>query len=393
MRSIILMLMLSITHTQSLSICSASCVVCSGDAVICHKLTNIIEAPVTTKALMLTDGFIVSVDHHFLSNMSNMTVLSLSHNAITTITQDAFQNLTVLRTLLLDHNQLSSQALAGTTFSWLIRLEILQLGNNVLGEVNGSWFHAMGALRTLQLEGNRITRLDNGTFASADLQGLETLDLSNNLITYLGKDCFRGLMGLRSLDLSKNQLQSAPPEAFLYLTWLSNLNLELNMWNCTCELKDLASFLTSYMETPDKVLFNRQRMTCVSVDNPAVTTVLELTETNCVSPNKNITVIVQAKNSISTQRYARDLALASVFFFSGGIGLALSVVYMVYLKARRDKPGAEELEKGRTTPTQMITHWDFNQDNLQMAQTGLETKLTLPNSNRQIKDVRSHRLG
>uniref|UniRef100_A0A8C7W8Y9 LRRCT domain-containing protein n=2 Tax=Oncorhynchus mykiss TaxID=8022 RepID=A0A8C7W8Y9_ONCMY len=309
--------MLSIPRTQCLSSCPASCVVCSDDAVICHKLSNFIEAPETTRALMLTDGAIVSVDRHFLSDMSNMTVLSLSHNAITTLTHDAFQNLTILHTLLLDHNHLSSQTLDRATFSWLPRLEILQLGNNALREVKGSWFHAARALRTLQLGGNLLTRLDATTFASADLRALENLDLSDNLITYLGRDSFRGLPGLRSLDLSRNQLRNALPEAFSYLSWLTSLNLELNRWNCTCELRELASFLTSYMEAPDKVLFNGRRMVCVSADNPAVKTVLELTEANCVPPNQNITVQVEAKNSVSPQRYTRDLALAAAFCFAG----------------------------------------------------------------------------
>ncbi|KAM9428348.1 uncharacterized protein lrrc53 [Salvelinus alpinus] len=396
MRSVLLMLMLSITHTQSLSSCPASCVVCSEDAVICYKLSNILEAPETTKALMLTDGSIVSVDRHFLSDMSSMTVLSLSHNAITTITHDAFQNLTVLHTLLLDHNHISSQALGRDTFSWLPRLEILKLGNNALGEVNGSWFHAAGALRTLQLEGNRLSRLDASTFASADLQGLETLDLSDNLITYLGRDSFRGLLGLRSLDLSRNQLQSAPPEVFSYLLWMSSLNLELNWWNCTCELRKLASFLTSYMEAPDKVLFNGRRMVCVSADNPAVETVLELTEANCVPTNQNITVQVEARNAISSQRYTRDLALAAAFCFAGGVGLTLAVVYIVYcklgmnksLKVWRDRTGAEEDENGRTAPTQTVTQWDLSRENevLPMAQMGLETKLIIPNSHLQPWD-------
>ncbi|CAB1317644.1 unnamed protein product, partial [Coregonus sp. 'balchen'] len=390
------MLMLSITHTQSLSSCPASCVVCSEDAVICYKLSNILEAPETTKALMLTDGSIVSVDRHFLSDMSSMTVLSLSHNAIATITHDAFQNLTVLHTLLLDHNRLSSQTLGRDTFSWLPRLEILQLGNNALGEVNGSWFHAAGALRTLQLEGNHLSRLDATTFASADLQGLEILDLSDNLITYLGRDSFRGLLGLRSLDLSRNQLRSAPTEAFSYLSWMSSLNLELNRWDCTCELRELASFLTSYMEAPDKVLFNGRRMVCVSSDNPAVKTVLELTEANCVPPNQNITVQVEAKNSISSQRYTRDLALAAAFCFAGGVGLTLAVVYIVYrklgmnksLKVWRDRTGAKEEESGRTAPTQTVTQWDLSRENeaLRMAQMGLETKLMIPNSHLQPWD-------
>ncbi|CAB1326023.1 unnamed protein product, partial [Coregonus sp. 'balchen'] len=153
------------------------------------------------------------------------------------------------------------------------------------------------------------------------------------------------------MDLSRNQLRKALPEAFSYLSWLTSLNLELNRWNCTCELRELASFLTSYMEAPDKVLFNGRRMVCVSADNPAVKTVLELTEANCVPPNQNITVQVEAKNSTN----------------------------------KRDRTGAEEEENRRTAPTQTVPQWDLSRENqaLHLARMGLETKLTLLNSNQQ----------
>ncbi|KAF7645843.1 hypothetical protein LDENG_00197430, partial [Lucifuga dentata] len=63
---------------------------------------------------------------------------------------------------------------------------------------------------------------------------------------------FRGLVHLRTLDLSRNRLSSAPAEAFSYLSWLTNLNLDLNSWNCSCQLLDLAAFLSSFMQQPDK---------------------------------------------------------------------------------------------------------------------------------------------
>lgn len=58
-------------------------------------------------------------------------------------------------------------------------------------------------------------------------------------------------------------------------------------------------------------------MVCVSADNPAVTTVLELTEANCVPSNQNITVQVQARASVTPQLYARDLAITAVICFIG----------------------------------------------------------------------------
>lgn len=58
-------------------------------------------------------------------------------------------------------------------------------------------------------------------------------------------------------------------------------------------------------------------MVCVSADNPAVTTVLELTEANCVPSNQNITVQIETRGSVTPQLYARDLAIAAVSCFTG----------------------------------------------------------------------------
>ena len=70
---------------------------------------------------------------------------------------------------------------------------------------------------------------------------------------------FSGLMSLQSVDLSRNHLSSAPAESFSYLNWLTNLNLDRNLWNCSCQLLELAAFLSTFMQQPDKVkdfLFN-----------------------------------------------------------------------------------------------------------------------------------------
>ncbi|KAK7158892.1 hypothetical protein R3I94_005278 [Phoxinus phoxinus] len=371
MRSLCLLLMLTITQAQPSSLCPASCLVCTEDVIICHKLSRIIDAPGSTKALMLTDGLIDSVDNMVLSDLSNMSVLALSNNAISSIKQNAFQNLTFLSTLSLDHNRISSQTLDSSTFSWLHRLETLQLGNNNLKDIDGSWFRNSSALKTLQLEGNLFTVLNSTTFAHADLRNLEALDLSDNLVVYVGRDSFRGLPRLHSLDLSRNHLRTAP-DAFSYLSWLSVLNLELNRWSCTCELRELASFLNSYIQAPEKVLYNGQRMVCVNTDNPAVQTVLELTDANCVPPNRNITVeVVVAKSNNTSQQYIRNVAIAIVFSFFGGVGITLGMIAIAYhklsktFKLAQEECGAEE----RHTSSPETTQWNFceGKDTLSMS--------------------------
>lgn len=260
---------------------------------------------------MLTEGLIDTVDRIVSSDLSNMSVLVLSNNIISNITGNVFQNLTVLRTLSLDHNLISSPSLDRWTFSWLGNLETLYLGHNALKELNGSWFQKSYSLRTLLLQGNLLTSLDSSTFASSDLRSLETLDLSDNLIAYVGRDSFRNLPRLSSLDLSRNRLQNMP-DSLSYLSRLSMLNLDLNRWNCSCELRELAHFLNTYIQSPGKVLYNGRSMACARSDNPTVQTVLGLTEANCMPANRNITVDVSAKNSITSQRYIRDVVIAVI---------------------------------------------------------------------------------
>ncbi|KAA0719012.1 hypothetical protein E1301_Tti007670 [Triplophysa tibetana] len=362
--------MVTVTQVKLTLVCPSTCVVCSEDVTICHKLLKIIDAPDTTRALMLTDGLINSVDNIALSDLSNMSVLALSNNAISTIMENAFRNLTFLTTLSLDHNHISSQSLDNSTFSQLQRLDILQLGNNDLKYIDGSWFQNSRALKTLQLEGNLLTSLNSSIFIQSDLRNLETLDLSDNLIMYLDQNSFRGLPRLRSLDLSRNYLQNSP-DAFSYLSWLSMLNLDFNRWSCNCELRELASFLNSYIQAPDKVLYNGQRMVCVNTDNPAVQNVLELTEANCVPPNQNITVKVVAKCNISPQQYVHDVAIAIVFSFLGGVCVTLGIIATVYHKLSMKSTLVQEenkTEEGEMSSPE-LTQWKFSEgkDTLSMS--------------------------
>lgn len=369
MTSILLMLLLSVIRTQCVSpvpSCPASCVVCSEDALICHRLANIIDAPGTTQALLLTEGSISTVQPASLSDLSNVTVIGLSHNHISVLGEKPFRNLPFLNTLLLDHNLLTSQALQGGALTNLTRLEVLALGQNLINMIQGVWFEGNKALRSLKLEGNLLTSLDSGSFPLNDLRDLESLDLSDNLIYHLHRNTFGRLWSLQTLDLSRNRLSSAPAEAFSYLSWLTNLNLDLNTWNCSCQLLELAAFLSTFIQQPDKTLYNGRRMVCVSADNPAVTTVLELTEANCVPSNQNITVQIEARGSVTPQLYARDLAITAVVCFIGGVGLTLLVVLICYQvswkkKLKESKRQKEEEEGSSTGVNHHANHLDASE--------------------------------
>ncbi|XP_034411679.1 uncharacterized protein lrrc53 [Cyclopterus lumpus] len=177
---------------------------------------------------------------------------------------------------------------------------------------------------------------------------------------------FGGLVRLQILDLSRNRLRSAPAEAFSYLSWLTNLNLDLNSWNCSCQLLELAAVLSTFIQQPDKTLYNGRRMVCVSVDNSAVTTVLELTEANCVPSNQNITLRIEARGRVTPHRYARDLAVTAVICFIGGVCLTLLVVLIYYQVSRRkklkeSKRQKEEEERSSTVVNHPVNHLDVDE--------------------------------
>ncbi|RVE62008.1 hypothetical protein OJAV_G00173190 [Oryzias javanicus] len=365
MTRILLMLLLPVIRAPSVSsepACPDSCVVCSEDAVICQRLAQIIVAPESTQALLLTEGSISTVQSAALSELSNVTVLGLSNNQISELGKEAFKSLQVLHTLLLDHNLLTSQALRGGALTNLTQLKVLALDHNLITMLQAGWFKGTKALVSLKLEGNLLTSLDSSSFPQNDLRELESLDLSDNLIDYLDLNSFQGLVGLRTLDLSRNRLSSAPAEAFSYLSWLTNLNLDLNSWNCTCELLELAAVLTAFIQQPDKTLYNGRRMVCVSADNPAVTTVLELTEANCVPSNHNITVRIETKAGVAPHEYARDLAITAVMCFIGGVALTLLGV-LVYNQISKRKKRQERLEKEqeRRNVANHVSHPDVSE--------------------------------
>ncbi|XP_070795473.1 leucine-rich repeat-containing protein 53 [Pituophis catenifer annectens] len=237
-------------------------------------------APVSTQALIITDGSITSVEGFNLSFLLNATFLSLSTNGIKAFNDDAFLGLRTLKTLLLDQNQISSFSITYSTFHELQKLQVLVLSNNVLSTIYGTWFKNMKALIRLHLNGNQLTSINADSFEMANLGNLRILDLSNNFINSIAKRAFHGLPQLMEIDLSRNRL-ALIPDTFSPLGQLKLLSLDQNWWNCTCKLYDLASFLRQYVNS-SKILRNPENMNCTASENPSVTNLLQLTKINFV---------------------------------------------------------------------------------------------------------------
>ncbi|XP_063153260.1 leucine-rich repeat-containing protein 53 [Candoia aspera] len=317
-KSALLILLAMLIHL--IAPCPSSCMVCAEDVTLCQGLTYILAAPVSTQALIVTDGSITSVEGFNLSFLLNATLLSLSTNGIKTISDDAFLGLRTLKTLLLDQNQISSFSITYSTFHELQKLQVLVLSNNILSTIHGTWFKNTEALIRLHLNGNQLTSINADSFEMANLGNLRILDLSNNFINTIEKRAFHGLLQLMEIDLSRNRL-ALIPDTFSPLSQLKLLSLDQNWWNCTCKLYDLASFLRKYVNS-SKILRNPENMNCRASENPSVTNLLELTEVNCKSALKQPPRILKGER----KNYGRNTALVAVFSFVGGVGLTCLVL-------------------------------------------------------------------
>ncbi|XP_053448193.1 leucine-rich repeat-containing protein 53 [Nycticebus coucang] len=315
--------------------CPASCVVCTKDVTLCHQLTYIVAAPVTTRVLIITDGNLSLIQSTNLSLLFNLALLSLSRNGIEAVQEDALHGLAQLRTLLLAHNRLPSAALSARTFWGLRGLSVLVLSNNALRTVRGAWFRNTRGLTRLQLDGNQITNVTAASFRGARLHSLRHLDLSNNFISYIGKDAFRPLPQLQEVDLSRNQLAYVP-DVFTPLKQLTLLSLDKNLWSCTCDLHPLARFLRNYLKSSAHTLRNAPGLSCQppSPAGAAAKSLLRLSKSNCDSKATSLSLAAKDRSLLLL---GQDVALLTVLGFAGAVGLTCLGLVVFNWKLQKGK--------------------------------------------------------
>jgi len=134
---------------------------------------------------------------------SGLTSLDLSENSINALIP--FPN--VLRSLDLSDNELESDDLNGA-FRRMSRLRYLWLSNNSVTSLSVSVFDDLSALRSLALDGNELATIPNEVFSGQKLPRLRYLWLNNNSLSTLSDAVFSGLTKLRYLNLSDNVLEA-----------------------------------------------------------------------------------------------------------------------------------------------------------------------------------------
>uniref|UniRef100_A0A3B4T9R4 Wu:fc23c09 n=1 Tax=Seriola dumerili TaxID=41447 RepID=A0A3B4T9R4_SERDU len=167
-----------------------------------------------------------SLPNAVLSPLCNLRTLNLDHNQLTSVPQGlplsikelylkgnligqfrggAFNGVSELLVLDLSANRLTNKGLLRESLLNATHLESLNLEGNRLKQVPR---HLPRSLKTLNLEGNLILSIKKAAFST--LKNLEHLGLARNKIFKVAIGAFRTLPVLHQLDLCHNTLRQVP---------------------------------------------------------------------------------------------------------------------------------------------------------------------------------------
>ncbi|KAJ6663250.1 hypothetical protein lerEdw1_010386 [Lerista edwardsae] len=185
-----------------------------------QSLAELIPKPSSAKKLHVNGNYIKDVDVSDFAELEGLDLLHLGSNRIVAIKGEVFRNLTNLRRLYLNGNQI--ERLSPEMFAGLHNLQYLYLEYNVIKEVLAGTFDLMPNLQLLYLNNNLLRSLPAYIFAGAPLA---RLNLRNNHFMYLPVS---GVL---------DQLRA-----------LTQIDLEGNPWDCTCDLVALKLWLEKLNE-------------------------------------------------------------------------------------------------------------------------------------------------
>ncbi|XP_072029193.1 uncharacterized protein [Amphiura filiformis] len=173
-------------------------------------------------AIDLSDRQLTHIEPQCFLNLSDVIILLLSRNKLTTIGPGIFEGLENIHTVDLSFNQISS--IETGSFSHLYKLKRLLLNVNKLQYISHSWFDGV---QVLYLGGNTIKEVEPDMFSH--MQGLKVLSYPDCHLSQL-----RNLPNeLLLLDITSNIFSSLPTNLPKNLTHLSVSNNHLFLMNQT----------------------------------------------------------------------------------------------------------------------------------------------------------------
>ncbi|XP_028816704.1 SLIT and NTRK-like protein 4 isoform X2 [Denticeps clupeoides] len=185
-----------------------------------NSVSDLAPKPPNAKKLHLSGNYIRHISQIDFQGFEGLDLLHLGSNQIVTVKKGVFANLTNLRRLYLNGNQLE--------------------------QLHSEMFLGLGNLQYLYLEYNAIKEILAGTFDS--MPNLQLLYLNNNVLRSLPAYVFAGV-SLARLNLKNNHFMTLPVSGVLdQLKSLTQIDLEGNPWECSCDLVALKLWLEKLNE-------------------------------------------------------------------------------------------------------------------------------------------------
>ncbi|XKL67476.1 hypothetical protein PGB90_002967 [Kerria lacca] len=173
--------------------------------------------------LNLSSNNITKLDAFMFRGLSQLRVLRLENNVISSIPENTFSTLSELNTLVLSNNKLKK--IEAFTFDALIGLILLALDNNQIIHVDENAFRNSSNLEDLHLNGNELKEIPA---ALKNILNLKTLDLGTNQINEILSDSFPAMNHLVGLKLTENNITKVSKGVFDQLSELQIINLSNN---------------------------------------------------------------------------------------------------------------------------------------------------------------------
>jgi leucine-rich repeat kinase 2 len=174
------------------------------------------------KDLNLSHNSITSLTRELFDELMSLKVLNVSHNCLVQFPLPIF-SCSLLKELDLSHNNISTFLPPPVS---LPHLEVLRLNNNKLLEYPAGLTNVnFPNLTKVFLDSNQISGLP---LKHLKLEELRTLSMSKNALEHIPRDFLSSLKGVRVLNLSKNTIVELPSEAAGYLAELEELKVSWN---------------------------------------------------------------------------------------------------------------------------------------------------------------------
>ena len=155
----------------------------------------------TTLELDLSNKSLKLIDDNAFNDFSNLRRLLLSSNLLLTLPDRVFANLNRLTTLDLSFNRL--QMLNEAHFAQLVDLRLLFLNNNRLISIDAKAFASFGRLNQLHLNDNLLSFTSSESLF-ASMSNLTYLNLASNDLrkSLTNQNLLNGLVSLREINMN-----------------------------------------------------------------------------------------------------------------------------------------------------------------------------------------------